>query len=60
MAGFAGPVRWTVPYKGDGTYRGVTYQGSQQPIIPAEIWYQVQAVLRANKTAAEATQVHDH
>lgn len=28
--------------------------------MPAEVWYQVQAVLRANKTAGEATQVHDH
>ena len=47
-------------YKGDVTYRGVNYQGAHQPLVPAEVWYQVQAVLTAHKSAAEATQVHDH
>ncbi|WP_255443617.1 recombinase family protein [Tessaracoccus sp. MC1679] len=40
-------------YKGDVTYQGVTYQGAHDPLVPAEVWYQVQAVLRANKTAGE-------
>ncbi len=29
-------------------------------IVPKEVWYQVQAVLDAHKSAADATQVHDH
>lgn len=29
-------------------------------LVPPEVWYQVQSVLTAHKSAAEATQVHDH
>ena len=47
-------------YKGDVVYRGIPYKGSQEPLVPAEVWYQVQSVLTAHKTAGEATQVHDH
>ncbi len=47
-------------YKGDVTYRGVNYKGAHQPLVPAEVWYQVQSVLTAHKSAAEATQIHDH
>ena len=47
-------------YKGDVTYRGVLYKGSHTPLVPSEVWYQVQSVLMAHKTACEATQVHDH
>lgn len=47
-------------YKGDIIYRGVAYRGSHEPLIPAEVWYQVQSVLGSHKTAADATQVHDH
>ena len=47
-------------YKGDVTYRGATYNGAHQPLVPREVWYQVQAVLTANKVAGEATQLHDH
>lgn len=47
-------------YKGDVRYKGVTYKGSHEPIVPREVWYQVQAVLDAHKSAADATQVHDH
>lgn len=47
-------------YKGDVIYRGVAYKGAHDPLVPAEVWYQVQSVLTAHKTAAEATQVHDH
>ncbi|MFC5274106.1 recombinase zinc beta ribbon domain-containing protein [Brachybacterium sacelli] len=28
--------------------------------MPAEVWYQVQSVLTAHKSAVEATQIHDH
>ena len=47
-------------YKGDVIYRGTRYQGGHQPLVPPEVWYQVQSVLKAHKTAAEATQLHDH
>ncbi|CEP27230.1 Recombinase [Propionibacterium freudenreichii subsp. freudenreichii] len=47
-------------YKGDVIYRGVVYKGAHEPLVPAEVWYQVQSVLTAHKSAAEATQVHDH
>ena len=47
-------------YKGDVTFKGATYKGSHEAIVPKEVWYQVQAVLDAHKSAADATQVHDH
>ncbi|HYO86698.1 MAG TPA: recombinase family protein [Dermatophilaceae bacterium] len=47
-------------YKGDVVYRGTRYKGTHPALIPPEVWYQVQSVLTAHKTAAEATQVHDH
>ncbi|MEZ4588681.1 MAG: recombinase family protein [Gemmatimonadales bacterium] len=47
-------------YKGDVTYRGVTYKGTHQPLVPPEVFYQVQSVLTAHKIAGEATQLHDH
>ncbi len=47
-------------YKGDVIYRGVRHKGAHQPLVPAEVWYQVQSVLTAHKCAVEATQVHDH
>ena len=47
-------------YKGDVTYRGVNYKGAHSPLVPAEVWYQVQSVLTSHKSAAEATQIHDH
>jgi hypothetical protein len=28
-------------YKGDVTYRGVTYAGAHTPIVPIEVWYRV-------------------
>lgn len=47
-------------YKGDVVYRGTRYKGNHPALVPAEVWYQVQAVLTAHKSAAEATQIHDH
>lgn len=47
-------------YKGDVRYGGVTYKGTHTPIVAKEVWYQVQTVLDAHKSAADATQVHDH
>lgn len=36
-------------YKGDVRYKGVTYRGAHEPIVPREVWYQVQAVLDCHK-----------
>lgn len=47
-------------YKGDVRYKGVTYKGTHEAIVPREVWYQVQSVLECHKFAADATQVHDH
>ncbi|WP_098731479.1 recombinase family protein [Brevibacterium epidermidis] len=47
-------------YKGDVRYQGVTYKGTHQPLVPPEVWYQVQTVLQSHRTAADASQVHDH
>ncbi|PPH37208.1 recombinase family protein [Rathayibacter sp. AY1E3] len=47
-------------YKGDVRYGGATYKGTHTPIVAKEVWYQVQTVLDAHNSAADATQVHDH
>jgi hypothetical protein len=47
-------------YKGDITYHGVTYRGQYTPIVPVEVWAQVQTVLGMHTTAADASQIHDH
>ncbi len=47
-------------YKGDVIYRGVKYAGSHEPLVPPEVWYQVQYVLTAHNTAGDRTQRHDH
>jgi site-specific DNA recombinase len=47
-------------YKGDVIYRGVKYAGTHEPLVPPEVWYQVQNVLMAHNTAGDRTQRHDH
>lgn len=47
-------------YKGDVTYQGVTYKGTHEALVPAEVWYQVQTELSMHRSAADATQIHDH
>ncbi|QQS00236.1 MAG: recombinase family protein [Austwickia sp.] len=47
-------------YKGDIRYKGATYKGTHEAIVPREVWYQVQSVLDSHKSAADATQIHDH
>lgn len=47
-------------YKGDVIYRGTRYPGTHEPLVPPEVWYQVQSVLTSHTSAAEATQIHDH
>lgn len=47
-------------YKGVIVYQGVTYRGAHDPIVPVEVGEQVQIVLGAHTSAADATQIHDH
>jgi Recombinase zinc beta ribbon domain/Transposase, Mutator family len=47
-------------YKGDVTYRGVTYSGAHEPIVPVEVWYRVQTVLTAHNSAGDRRRRHDH
>jgi hypothetical protein len=47
-------------YKGDVTYKGVTYAGTHQPIVPIEVWYRVQTVLSAHNSAGDRRRRHDH
>lgn len=47
-------------YKGAIVYQGVTYRGAHDPIVPIEVWEHVQIVLGTHKSAADATQIHDH
>jgi hypothetical protein len=42
-------------YKGDVIYRGVAYKGAHQPLVPAEVWYQVQSVLTAHPRQPRCT-----
>jgi len=47
-------------YKGSVRYQGVTYAGVHEAIVPKEVWDQVQTVLGTHRSAADATQVHEH
>ena len=47
-------------YKGTVVFRGATYKGSHEPLIPPEVFYQVQKVLEAHQSATDRTQIHDH
>ncbi|MGI8493621.1 MAG: recombinase family protein, partial [Acidimicrobiales bacterium] len=47
-------------YKGDVTYKGVTYAGAHQPIVPTEVWYRVQTLLAAHNSAGDRRRRHDH
>ncbi len=47
-------------YKGSVRYQGVTYAGAHEAIVPNEVWDQVHTVLGTHRSAADATQVHDH
>ena len=47
-------------YTGVVRFKGATYPGAHEVIVPKEVWYQVQNVLDSHKSAADATQVHDH
>ena len=47
-------------YRGDVTYKGVIYPGKHEPLVAPEVWYQIQSVLDAHQSAADAHSVHDH
>lgn len=47
-------------YKGCVRYQGVTFAGAHEALVPNEVWDQVQTVLGTNRSAADATQVHEH
>ncbi|GAA1417805.1 hypothetical protein GCM10009640_02500 [Agrococcus citreus] len=47
-------------YKGSVRYQGVAYAGVHEAIVPNEVWDQVQTVLGTHRSAADATQVHEH
>ncbi|MCD5418630.1 recombinase family protein [Rhodococcus pyridinivorans] len=47
-------------YKGSVRYQGVTYAGAHEAIVPNEVRDQVQTVLGTHRSAADATQVHEH
>lgn len=40
-------------YKGDITYKDVTYRGIHEPLVPREVWYQVESVLDSHVSAAD-------
>ena len=47
-------------YKGCVRYQGVTFAGVHEALVPNEVWDQVQTVLGTHRSAADATQVHEH
>ena len=47
-------------YKGTVSFRGASYDGMHEPLVPTEVWYRVQAVLNAKQNSGEKTQAHDH
>ena len=47
-------------YKGCVRYQGVTFAGAHEALVPNEVWDQVQTVLGTHRSAADATQVHEH
>lgn len=47
-------------YKGSVRYQGVTYPGVHEALVANEVWDQVQTVLGTHRSAADATQVHEH
>ena len=47
-------------YQGTVTFRGVTYDGTHQPLVDAETWLRVQTNLDASNTSGERPQKYDH
>lgn len=47
-------------YRGQVRFKGAVYPGTHEPLVPKEVWYQVQNVLESHVSAADATQLHAH
>ncbi|MCG2947346.1 recombinase family protein, partial [Escherichia coli] len=47
-------------YRGQVRFKGAVYPGIHEPLVPQEVWYQVQNVLESHVSAADATQLHAH
>ena len=47
-------------YQGTVTFRGVTYDGTHQPLVDAKTWLRVQTNLDANNARGERPQKYDH
>ncbi|WP_082418153.1 recombinase family protein [Flaviflexus massiliensis] len=47
-------------YQGTVTFRGVTYDGTHEPLVDAETWLRVQTNLDANNARGERPQKYDH
>ena len=47
-------------YQGTVTFRGVTYEGTHEPLVDAETWLRVQTNLDANNACGELPQKYDH
>lgn len=47
-------------YQGTVTFRGVTYEGTHQPLVDTETWLRVQTNLDANNARSERPQKYDH
>lgn len=47
-------------YRGQVRFKKVVYPGVHEPLVPKEVWYQVQNVLESHVSAADATQLHAH
>ena len=47
-------------YKGVIVYDGLEHDATHEPLVPVDVWDQVQSVLRANNLAGDKTQTHDH
>ncbi len=45
-------------YRGQVRFKGAVYPGVHEPLVPKEVWYQVQNVLESHVSAADATQLH--
>ena len=47
-------------YQGDVIFQGDMYKGCHTPLVPPEVFAQVQLVLKTHSTASDRTQLHDH
>lgn len=53
-------MRSNAYYKGTVSFRGASYDGMRDPLVPTEVWCREQAFLNAKRNFEEKTQAHDH